>query len=173
MPRDRADEIFGGLFVGGDGDVVESGYAQQRFDVGIVRLHLQRIPKEDHHVYLAFGDFRADLLVAAQRSREIALDFEFRRVRHEFCRRARSAEFEAREKVLVRQRPLYHFVFFVVVRDQRDHHLFLHDLLPYLLDFLRCFSAPAPLFRVHCGKDDERSERGDKDDGQDYRERQI
>ena len=57
--------IIGSGFVGGDGDVVDHRDPEQRFDVGVVGLGLERIPEKDDEVDLPFRDLGADLLVAA------------------------------------------------------------------------------------------------------------
>jgi len=47
---------------------VDDGNPQQRLDVDVVRLRLERIPEEDHEIDPSFHDARADLLVAAERT---------------------------------------------------------------------------------------------------------
>ena len=42
--------------------------AEQRFDVDVMGLGLELVPEEDDEVDAPFGDTRADLLVAAERS---------------------------------------------------------------------------------------------------------
>src|SRR5512142_228719 len=49
------------------GHVVEDRDAQERLDVGIVRLRLERIPEEDEGVELAGRDHGPDLLIPAER----------------------------------------------------------------------------------------------------------
>lgn len=57
-------------FIAGKGNVPQHGDAQERFDIGIVRLSSERVPEEDQHVEIAFGDLHADLKVATQRTTE-------------------------------------------------------------------------------------------------------
>src|SRR6478735_12837363 len=64
----RGDDHVRGGDVVGHRNVPQRGQPQQRLDVRIVRLGLQRIPEEDQHVDLPLGDFGADLLVAAERA---------------------------------------------------------------------------------------------------------
>ena len=56
--------------VAGGRDVVEDREAQQRFDVDIVGLRLERIPEEYEQIDVAFGEHRADLRVAAEGTEE-------------------------------------------------------------------------------------------------------
>lgn len=120
------DDIISGSLVGGNGNVIDNGDAQECLDVGIVRLGLQGIPEEDDNVDLPFGDFCADLLIAAERARKIAFDLQPRRFGNEFCRRARAAKVELGKRFLIGDRPLNDLVFLVVVRDERDG-LFLQN----------------------------------------------
>lgn len=120
------DDIIGGRLVGGDGNVIDNGDAQECLDVGIVRLGLQGIPEKDDDVDLPFGDLCADLLIAAERARKIAFDLQPRRFGNEFCRRARAAKVELGKRFLIGDRPLNDLVFLVVVRDERDG-LFLQN----------------------------------------------
>lgn len=131
--------------VGGDGNVIDDGDAQKRLDVGVVRHGLQGIPEKNDDVYFPLRDFGADLLVAAERPRKIAFDLQPRRLRDEFCRRTRAAEVELRQRFFVGERPLYDFVFLVVVRDESDgfflfQSLFLRVVLffYYTLNNLSC-----------------------------------
>ena len=79
-------------FVGGDWNIVHHRDSQQRFDVGVVRLAFERVPKENDDIYLPLRDFCADLLVATKRAGQIAFYGQIRRLRNEFCRRARTAK---------------------------------------------------------------------------------
>ena len=120
------DDIIGGSLVGGNGNVIDNGDAQECLDVGIVRLGLQGIPEEDDNVDLPFGDFCADLLIAAERARKVTFDLQPRCLGNEFGRRARTAKVESGKRFLIGDRPLDDFVFLVVVRDERDG-LFLQN----------------------------------------------
>ena len=71
--RAREQEV-GRRPVAGDGRVVDDRHPQQRLDVDVVRLRLERVPEEDHEVDAPLGDRRADLLVAAERAAEEARD---------------------------------------------------------------------------------------------------
>src|SRR5262249_52754857 len=62
----RGDEEIRARPVAGDRDVPDHRDPQQRLDVVIVRLRLQRVPEEHQQVDLAVRDPGADLLVAAQ-----------------------------------------------------------------------------------------------------------
>lgn len=120
------DDIIGGRLVGGNGNVIDNGDAQKRFDVGVMRLGLQGIPEKDDDVDLPFRDFCADLLISAERARKIAFDLQPRCLGNEFGRRARTAKVESGKRFLIGDRPLNDLVFLVVVRDERDG-LFLQN----------------------------------------------
>ncbi len=45
---------------------MDDRHPQQRLDVDVVRLRLERVPEEEHDVEPAFGDAGTDLLVAAE-----------------------------------------------------------------------------------------------------------
>ena len=120
------DDIIGGRLVGGDGNVIDNGDAQECLDVGVMRLGLQGIPEKDDDVDLPFRDFCADLLISAERARKIAFDLQPRRFSNEFGRRARAAKVELGKRFLIGDRPLNDLVFLVVVRDERDG-LFLQN----------------------------------------------
>lgn len=122
----RVYDVIRSGFVGGDGDVVDHRNAQQRFDVGVVRLGLERVPEENHEVNLSFRDFRAYLLVAAERAGQISFHIEVGRFRDEFRRSTRAAQFEAGEGFAVFHSPAHHFGFFIVVRDERYSSDFIH-----------------------------------------------
>src|SRR5439155_19135911 len=62
----RSNHEVGRRAVARDGDVPDDAHAQQRLHIGIVRLRLERIPKENEKVDLTLDDLRADLLVAAE-----------------------------------------------------------------------------------------------------------
>src|SRR5262249_36858500 len=53
--------------VASDRNVPDHGDAQQRFDVRIMRMWLERIPEKDQNVDFALADLRSDLLIATQR----------------------------------------------------------------------------------------------------------
>lgn len=65
-------EIRGGA-IACNGNIPNHREAQQRFHIGIMRQRLQRIPKENKKLDIAFRDLRADLLITAQRP---ALQFD-------------------------------------------------------------------------------------------------
>jgi len=60
----RRYEKIGGRPIAGNGNVVDNCDSKQGFDIYIMRMGFEGIPKEDHKVYLPFRDMRADLLVA-------------------------------------------------------------------------------------------------------------
>jgi hypothetical protein len=61
--RRRDHEISRGS-IAGNGNIPHNSHAQKRLDIGVVRLGLQWIPKEDKKIYLVVNDLCADLLVA-------------------------------------------------------------------------------------------------------------
>jgi hypothetical protein len=61
----RADHEVGRGAVTGDGDVPHDRDPQQRLDVRVVGLGLERVPEEDQEVDAAVGDHRPDLEVAS------------------------------------------------------------------------------------------------------------
>src|SRR5450631_908864 len=72
----RGNDQVGAGQVAGHPDVPHGSDTQQRFNVWVVRLRLQRVPKEDEQIDLTFGDLGADLLVAAHRAREKAVHMQ-------------------------------------------------------------------------------------------------
>ena len=65
--RRRQQEVRRGA-VAGDGSVVDDGNAQQRLDVDVVGLGLERVPEEDDEVDALFDNACADLLIAPERT---------------------------------------------------------------------------------------------------------
>jgi hypothetical protein len=63
----RREQKIGRRPVAGDWHVVHNRDPQQRFDVHVVRLRLERIPEKDHEIDATVDDGCADLLVAAER----------------------------------------------------------------------------------------------------------
>ena len=57
----RGDDVVGSRLGVGDRDVVNLSNADERLDIGVVRLSRQRIGEEYHNVKLAVGNKRADL----------------------------------------------------------------------------------------------------------------
>lgn len=51
------------------GDLVQSRYSQQGFDIWVVGLGAERVPEKYEHIYLFFYYHRPELLVAAEWSR--------------------------------------------------------------------------------------------------------
>ena len=121
LAHERAGEHeVGRGAVAGDRDVVDDGDAQQRLDVDVVRVRLQRIPEEDHEVDPALSDRRADLLIAAQRPAQEAMHREAELGRELRAGRAGGVQLVLRERAAVVLRPLQHVGLAVVVRDQRE-----------------------------------------------------
>ena len=58
----------------GGRDIIEYRQAQQGFDIRIVRLWFEWVPKEDQHIDLPLGDFGSNLLVAADWTTQQFLD---------------------------------------------------------------------------------------------------
>ena len=119
--------VVGSGFVGRNGYVIHHGYPEQCFDIGIMGLGLERIPEKDDEVDLPFRYLRADLLVAAERSGELAMHVETGGVRNEFGCRTGAAKLKTREGIAVLHSPAHHFGFLIVVRDERDAFDFFHD----------------------------------------------
>ena len=106
--------------VAGYGDVVDHCDAQQRLDVDVVRVRLQRIPKEDDGVDLALRDLGADLLVAAERTALQLLDGQVQVLLQEPAGRAGCDEVVAGQGVPVEARPFEQVLLLVVVCDECD-----------------------------------------------------
>src|SRR5580658_5249349 len=116
----RGDQEVGRRAVARDRDVVEHGQAQQCFDIDIVRLRGQRVPKEDDQIELMLDQHRADLSVSAERSREEQLDREPGRMRDLRPGRPGRDQFAAPERPAVKGGPVRQVIFTGVVRDQGD-----------------------------------------------------
>jgi hypothetical protein len=99
---------------------VDHRHPQQRLDVDVVRLGLERVPEEDHQVDAPLGDRRPHLLVAAERSGEEAGDRQAELARDQPAGRAGGEELVVREGAAVVAGPVEHVVLAVVVGDQGD-----------------------------------------------------
>ena len=64
----RGEQEVGSRTVTRDRDVVDHGYAQQRLDVHVMRMRLERVPEKNHEVDSTIYDRGADLLIASQGS---------------------------------------------------------------------------------------------------------
>ena len=102
--RAREHEVRGRA-VAGDRHVVDDGDAQQRLDVDVVRVRLERIPEEDHEVDAALGDRRAHLLVAAERAAQEAVHGQAELARELGAGRAGRVELVLRERAAVVRAP--------------------------------------------------------------------
>ena len=115
----RQDEIRSGA-VARDRAVVDDRDAEQRLDVHVVGLRLQRVPEEDNAIEPAFGDSRAHLLVAAERSAEKAMDGQVERLGHEPTGRARRVQLVVAKDMTVRQRPVEHLPLAVIMGNEGE-----------------------------------------------------
>jgi hypothetical protein len=100
--------------------VVHVARAHQRGDIGIVRLRGHRVAQEHDDVDAAVGQLGADLEIAAERPRQLALDLEPVRGRDAPAGRARRDQPALRERVAVLARERDDLVLLRVVRDQCD-----------------------------------------------------
>ncbi len=116
----RGDQEVGGGAVAGHRDVPHHGDAQQRLDVRVVRLRLERVPEEDQDVDLALRDLGADLLVAAERAALQAGDRQPELVAEQRAGGAGGAEVVLGQQRAVEPGPLREVRLLVVVRDQGD-----------------------------------------------------
>ena len=90
--KSRLQYVVGSSFVCRYGHIVDDGYAQKRLYIGIVRLSLKRIPKEDNDVYFPFRDMRPYLLISAERTAQKAVHIKPRSLAYKPRSRARSAK---------------------------------------------------------------------------------
>ena len=74
------------------GHVVDDRDPQQRLDVDVVRVRLERVPEEDHEVDPALGDRRTHLLIAAERAAQEAVDVQAELVREQPAGRSGGVE---------------------------------------------------------------------------------
>ena len=68
------DQEIGGSAVGGNRNIPHGRNTQQRFDVWIVRHGIEWVPEEEQHINFAFGNVRAQLLIAAHRAAQQAMN---------------------------------------------------------------------------------------------------
>ena len=115
-----AEEEIGGGGIHRAGDVPKDGEAKQGFDVGVVRLGSERVPEEDQGVDALLGDGGTDLLIAADRTAEEAVNGKRERIGDHAAGRAGAEEFVFREGVAMKAGPGEERVLFVIVRDERD-----------------------------------------------------
>ena len=71
-----ADHQPGRREVGCEGNVMHVADPHESRDVGIMGMHPQRVPQEDHRMTATHRDFGGDLGIAADRAREHAADFQ-------------------------------------------------------------------------------------------------
>ena len=57
-------------FIGRHRNIPDGSQAQQRLHIGIMGNGIERIPKEDQHINLSFGNLRPDLLIGQRISLE-------------------------------------------------------------------------------------------------------
>ncbi len=85
-----------------------------------MRLRFQRIPEEDDKVDRAFGDFGANLLVAAQRTAFETRDREIKFRFQDVARGPGGVQIMLGQQVAVELGPLKHVLLLVIVGHQRD-----------------------------------------------------
>ena len=101
-------------------NIINNSYAEQSFYVGVMRLHLQRIPKEDDQIDFSFRDFRTDLLIPAERPGQKLFNGQFRCLFHQSRRMPRTAQIALFERLDIGKRSIDDFLLFIVVRYQRN-----------------------------------------------------
>ena len=116
----RGDNEIGSGAIARNGNVPQGCKANQGFDVRVVRLRLERVPEEEQAVEVAFGDFRADLLVAAEWSAFELQDRQAKLVLDERARCAGGGKMMMFKHGEMFAHPIKHFAFAVVVRNECD-----------------------------------------------------
>ena len=111
-----------------DRAVVDHGDPQQRLDVHVVGLGLQRVPEEDDDVEAPLGDARADLLVATERPAQEPVDRQAEGVLDDAPGGAGGVELVLLEGAAVEAGPVEQVPLAVVVRDERDPLAIVHRL---------------------------------------------
>jgi hypothetical protein len=112
--------------IAGDGDVPHHCDAQQRPHIGVVRLHLERIPEEDQQIELTLSDHRPDLLVAAEWPALQFVDAHPQLTLEERPGGPGGIQVMLSQERTVVSRPFQEILLLVVVRDQGDPFLLLH-----------------------------------------------
>ena len=112
--------------VAGDRRVVHDGNPQERLDVDIVRLWLERIREEDDKVDAPLGKRRSNLLVASERTAEESGDGQPEFPLKKGSGRARREQLVALERRSVPANPLEQAGFLMVVGDEGDPLLHRH-----------------------------------------------
>src|SRR5688572_17009091 len=101
-------------------DVVDNGNAQQRLDIDVVWMGLQRIPEEDDEIDSPLDDARANLLVAPQRPAQEAGHREAQVARDQGSCRPGGAEVMMRERAPVIARPVEQIELAIVMSNECD-----------------------------------------------------
>src|SRR5271166_10912 len=83
-----------------------------------MRLRRERIPEEEDDVEAPLGDERADLRVAAERTREQHVDGQVELLGDGTAGRRGRVDLAIRERVAIERGPLRHLVLAGVVRDE-------------------------------------------------------
>jgi hypothetical protein len=99
-------------------NIVDVADAEQRADVGVVRLRAERINEEKHGVNSAFRDSRRNLSVTAFGSAEESLDLETDLVTHQLRGVSGRGERKLCEGVAVEGRPGDEIDLLTVMRDE-------------------------------------------------------
>lgn len=141
----RGNHEIGGGAVEGNGNIVHRGQADERFYIRIVGLSGERIPEKDESVEFSFGNPRADLLVATQRTAEKTLYGKSEPGLKEAARGAGCIKMVAGKRARVERGPLDQIFLTMIVRDQ--HEMFYRCNFGR---FFRCFRRRGPLGSLGC-----------------------
>src|SRR5690625_4770985 len=106
--------------VGGKRHVVHITSAHQCLDVGVVRVLVERIDKEEHRMHIAGNDLRGNLRIAAQRSAEHAFHRQTGFILDEFAGGAGADQVELRQGLPILYGEGDHVGLFAVMSDDCD-----------------------------------------------------
>ena len=106
--------------VAGYGNVVNHSDAEERFDVHVVRMRLERIREKDDEVDPSFHDCRAHLLIPAERPACKAGDIEPELGGEDRARRAGCEEIVVQQDAPVATSPIEEIVLAVIMGDHGD-----------------------------------------------------
>ena len=119
--------MVGCASVAAEHDVLHAGQTGQRFDVGVVRLHGERIGEEEQIVDIPLHDAGAHLLVSAQRAalanREVPVYIRmlgFESLKYQCAGRTGAEEFMTDEALGVPEYPFYQILFLGIVSYKSD-----------------------------------------------------
>jgi len=123
----RGDHEIRGGSITGNGNIPHHCHAQEGLDIGIMRHGFERIPEKDEKIDLVSDNLGTDLLVPAQGSTLESRDFEAKFAFQDLAGGACRIHFVVCQKIAVVFGPFHQVPFLIVVSDQRNVLVMLHN----------------------------------------------